>query len=195
MASSPVGVNTGTTTFLPGDSVGTVTYPVTKIDVGSTGNSSAWTGAVTVTSGSLVGTVNQGSIHVTAGTEIVTSGSIAITAGTITTGTVDSISQLPPNVWGTVINTGTSTLGTLYPATSGSTIYITDLTVSMSALGSIAFYSGGTATVIAGTWSFNANGGIVENYRVPIHAVSGSAVLYQQVGNTATSINAQGYIK
>lgn len=117
------------------------------------------------------------------------------TAGTINVGTVDAISQLPPNLWGTTVNSGTNTLQTLKAGIGGSTIYITDLTISMTAGGTVAIYSGGTAAPIAGTWTFNANGGIVQNYRSPIFAATGSAIVYQQVGTSLMSISASGFIK
>lgn len=196
MSAGSILITQGTQTGIPIDTVSGTTYPISKIDVGNLGSSVPWQGSVVVTTGTHnVGTVNTGTINTgTVNTGTINAGTI--NTGTINVGTVDAMSQLPPNVWGTVINVAGTAFGTVKAGIGGSTIYITDLTISMGLVsGTIAFYNGGTANPLAGTWSFNTNGGIVQNYRVPLQLTSGSPVTYQQQGTAAVSINAQGFIK
>lgn len=192
MASSPVGINTGTTTFLPGDSVGTLTYPVTKIDIGAAGASSAWTGNVGVGSG----TITTGSIKVTTGT--VNAGTIntgTINTGTINIGTVDTKTALPLNYWGTTIQSSGTALGTLKALVSGSAIHITDIIISVGSASNVVIGNGSVGIPLLGTLNFNANGGIVSNFQSPLQATSGSPVVYQQTVAGPLSITANGFIK
>lgn len=198
MSLGTFGVTAGTTNGLPVDTVSGTMFPYSKIDVGAVGSSVPWQGSVTVNGGSIVqtvGTVNTGTINtgtINVGTFVANGGTI----GTLGIGTVDAVSALPLNVWGTTINTAASAFGTIKAAVSGSTIYITDLEISMGIVpGTVALYSGGTAFVIAGTWSFNANGGLVTNRKTPIFATSGSAICYQQQGTATLSITASGFVK
>lgn len=175
MAAGTILITQGTQTGIPIDTVGGTTFPISKIDVGNIGSSIPWQGQVTQT----VGTQNVGTMN----------------TGTINTGTVDTVSQTVPNAWATTVNSGTSTFGTLKAGIGGSVISITDLVISMSSAGTVALYNGGTANPVFGTFYFNANGGLINNLRVPVAFTSGSPVTYQQVGNTQTSIFAAGFIK
>jgi hypothetical protein len=176
-------VNQGTQTQLANDVVGTNTYPSSKIDIGAAGVSVPWLGQIT-----------SGTITQLPPVAITTIASLA--AGTITTGTVDSVSQLPLNSFGTSINTAGTAFGTIKAAVAGSSIYITDLTISMSVVsGTIALYNGANSNLLAGSWAFNANGGLVNNYRVPIQGLSGSALCYQQQGTASVGITAQGFVR
>lgn len=163
-------VNQGTQSPIPADLVGTTNYPVMKLDVGNLGSSVPWQGTVTV------GTTPQ-------------------VVGTVNLGTVDAVSALPINAWGTTINTGTSTLGTLKAAVGGSTIYITDLIVSAGTLTTFALHNGGTANPIFGTTSFAQYGGVSSNFRTPLFGSVGSAITYIQSANGTMSITAQGFVK
>lgn len=163
-------VTQGTQNNVAADQVGGASgtyYPYVRIDVGT---------LTALASGT-----------VTAGT---------VNTGTINTGTVDSISQLPPNFFGTVINTGTNLFGTIKAAVTGSVIYVTDLTINMGVVGgTVAIYNGSTGAPLAGTFIFNQNGGLVQNYRVPLQTTSGSALTYQQQGTASLSINVQGFVR
>lgn len=184
MAAGNIAITQGTQTALPIDTVGTVDYPISKIDVGNLGSTVPWQGSVVVTTGTItisggIGTTNVGTIN----------------TGTINVGTVDSVSQMPPNQWGTVINSGTSTVGTLKAGIGGSVIYITDLIISVGTASNVVLGNGTPTVPLAGTMFFNGNGGLVSNFRVPLVASSGSAIVYQQSANTSLSITAQGYVK
>lgn len=167
---SLIGINEGTATFTPSDTVGTVKYPIAKIDVGAAGSTVPWQGTVVLGGGTLsLGTVTFGTNNIN-------------TLGT------------PATTWGTVINTGTSTLGTLKALVAGSAIWITDLTISVGSASNVALYSGGTANVLFGTVNLAQNGGVAENFRIPLMGVSGSAITYTQSANGPMSISAQGYV-
>lgn len=122
----------------------------------------------------------------------------ALSKGTVSTGTVDSISQLPPNSWGTTISTGGtggSNLGTIKAAVAGSQIFVTDLIISAGTVTTLVIGNGGTSTPLVGTLSFATNGGLVSNFRTPLATTAGSALTYQQsVANTLT-ITAYGFVR
>jgi hypothetical protein len=116
--------------------------------------------------------------------------------GTINTGTVDSVSQFPPNYFGTTVSTGTTTLGTIKPAVAGSAIFVTDLIISVGTLASnVVLGMGGTSTPLIGTLSFAANGGMVSNFRTPGSVTSGSALVYQQSAGIPLSITVNGFVR
>lgn len=94
----------------------------------------------------------------------------------------------------TVISSGTSTLGTIKPAVSGSAIYVTDLVISAGTTTNLEIASGGTSTPILGTLHFNTNGGAVMNFVTPIRTASGSALVYKQSVNGALTITCTGYV-
>lgn len=177
MAAGNVLVNQGTQTAIAIDTVGTVSYQVIKLDVGALGASSPFNGTIVVN-------VNSGTIN-------------SIPAiGTVSVGTVDTNSQLPPNAFGTVINVTTNTFGTIKPAVSGSVIYVTDITISSGSASNVAIYSGSTGNPIYGTFQFAPNGGVVANFRTPLFTVSGSALTYQQsTSGGPLSISVQGFVR
>jgi hypothetical protein len=180
-----VNINQGTQTNLATDVIGTVNYGIIKLDRGAAGVSSLFTGTIDAVTALAKGTISAGTIN-----------NGTINTGTVNTGTVDVISQLPPNSFATVINVGTSDFGTIKPAVAGSIIYVTDLTINMAVVaGSVAVYNGSTGAPIAGTWAFNANGGIVQNYRVPLQTTLGSALTYKQAGTASLSINVLGFVR
>ena len=126
-------INQGTTTPMAVNSVGTVNYPVFKLDIGADGATSPFIGVGT-TAVNTPGTITSGSITVIAGT-IGTVGAIAQVhnAGTIAGGTIGEISNGTIRVVaGTVaVNTpGTITSGTVSVNTPGT---ITSGTVAVSA--------------------------------------------------------------
>lgn len=166
-------ITQGTQTNLANDVVGTNVYPYAKIDIGAAGASAPFTGTFKG------GTINAGTVN----------------TGTINTGTVDAISQLPPNSWGTTITSGTSVLGTIKPAVSGSQIFVTDLIISVGTASNVVIGNGGTSTPMIGTLSFALNGGLVCNFRTPLSTSAGSALVYQQSANNTLSITASGFVR
>lgn len=119
-----------------------------------------------------------------------------ISAGTIDKGTVDAISQMPPNYFWNVATTGTTTLGTIKAAVAGSAIFVTDLIVSVGTLATtVVIGMGGTSTPLIGTLSFAANGGMVSNFRVPGSVTSGSALVYQQSVGIPLTVTAGGFVR
>ena len=183
-------VTQGTQSALPVDTIGTVNYPIVKLDVGALGATSAFTGtlgAVTNLAGGTITALAKGTVS--AGTVDV------LKVGTINTGTADTVSQFPPNPWGTTITSGTSLLGTIKPAVAGSAIFVTDLIISAGTITTLVIGMGGTSTPLIGTLSFGQYGGFVSNFRVPGSVTSGSALVYQQSANNTLSITATGFVR
>jgi len=168
-----------------------------------------------------VGSVTGVGTITTIGTQIglgvvtnLTSGSVRITVGTITTGSLTSLAQVynagtiqggtiisdnlqfrHADQYATVVSSGTSTLGTIKAAVSGSAIYITDLIVSAGTTTNVEIASGGTSTPIIGTMHFAANGGLVTNsFKVYPCTASGSALVYKQSVNGPLTISCFGYV-
>lgn len=142
----------------------------------------------------LVGTTNYQKIKLDYGA----AGASALFTGTIlgvNSGTIDSTSQFPPNPWQANISVGTSTLGTIKPAVSGSAIFITDLVISAGTQTNLVIGMGGTSTPLMGTLSFAQYGGLVSNFKVPGSVTSGSALVYQQSANNTLSIYAAGFVR
>lgn len=180
-------LNQGTQSAVPTDLIGTLNYPIVKLDVGALGASSPFTGtlgAVTNFAGGTITSLVKGTIST--GT---------INTGTINTGTVDSVSQFPLNSFGTTVTTGTNTLGTIKPAVSGSAIFVTDILVSAGTTTTLVIGMGGTSTPLIGTISLAANGGFVSNYRVPGSVISGSALVYQQSVGGVLSLSVNGFVR
>jgi hypothetical protein len=120
----------------------------------------------------------------------------ALASGTISAGTVDTVTQLPPGYWGTTVTTGTNTLGTIKPAIgTGTSIYVTDLIISVGSPSTVVVGMGGTSTPLIGTLSFNPNGGLISNFRVPLQVTSGSALVYQQSAGGPMSITCTGFVR
>lgn len=178
-------INQGTQTTVKTDTVGGIEYPVFKLDRGAAGASSLFTGtldAVTSVANMVKGTVTR-----------LEGGTVGVVSA-VTTGTVDTIGLLHADKWGTVITSGTSTLGTIKAAVAGSQIFITDITISVGSPSNVVIASGGTSTPILGTLFLNANGGAVENFRTPIYTVAGSALVYKQSADGPMTITASGYV-
>lgn len=172
------GVNSGTAIGVNASLNGTNYTPYVKLDSGVGTLNVDWGGTIP-----FIGNLNSGTVTVLA-------------KGTVSTGTVDSISQLPPNNWGTTVNTGTNVLGTIKAAVAGSQIFITDLVVSVGSTTNVEIASGGTSTGMIGTLYLNANGGAVLNYRTPIATAVGSALVFKQsAAISPISITAQGFIR
>jgi hypothetical protein len=110
-------------------------------------------------------------------------------------GTIDAISQLPPNYFTVTTTSGTSTLGTIKAAVAGSAIFVTDLIISAGTITTLVIGMGGTSTPLIGTLSFGQYGGLVTNFRTPGSVTSGSALVYQQSANNTLSITATGFVR
>lgn len=175
-------VTQGTQTNLANDPVGTNVYPISKIDIGGAGASSLFTGTL-------------GAITNLAGGTITALAKGTVSAGTINVGTIDTISQLPPNNWGTVVSTGTTALGTIKAAVSGSQIFVTDLIISVGSATTVVIGNGGTSTPLVGTLSLNQYGGIAMPFRIPLATTAGSALTYQQSVGCPMTITAQGFVR
>ena len=170
MADNALIVNVGTTLTMASDDISSVHFPRVKISVGADGAAADWAGTI--------GTVAQ--------------------MGTLISGTVESlnIGRRHTDEFATVVSTGTNTLGTIRAAVSGSAIYVTGLVVSVGSSSNVEIASGGTSTPIAGTFYFNANGGIaLTPIDPPLRTASGSALVYKQsAAISPMSITCVGYI-
>jgi len=172
-----IGIQEGTQTFLKSTTVGTTEVSHVQIEGGTVG----------LVSVLAKGTIAVGTVSMTTGT---------MNGGTLSNlnfGTVDSFYR-HPDEFATVVSTGTSTLGTLKAAVSGSAIYITDLTVSAGTATNFELGNGGTATPILGTLHLDDLGGAVMNFRTPIRTSAGSALVYKQSVDGPLTITAQGYV-
>lgn len=134
------------------------------------------------------------SVNITQGTQTA--------IATDTTGTVeyqsvrvDVAGTLPAGVFGTVVSTGTTTLGTIKAAVSGSVIYVTDIVVSVGSATTLVIGNGGTNLPLLGTLSLGQYGGMVSNFNVPIYTSAGSALVYQQSVGCPLTITCQGYVR
>jgi len=169
----PVTINEGTQTVVNATAVGGTQTQVIRLDTGSGTTAAEFGGTINRVTDLLKGTLTN-----------------------LISGTVDTIGLINANAWGTVVSTGTSTLGTIKPAVSGSVIYLTDITISVGSASNVVIASGGTAFPMLGTLFFNANGGLVGNYRNPLQTVSGSALVFQQsAAISPLTIQANGYVK
>ena len=185
-------INEGTQTGIATDAVGTLNYQIVKLNVGAAGADSLFTNTL-----GTVQNLNKGTITRIEGGTIGALAVGTITAGTLTnlaTGTVSTIGLIHADRWATVVSSGTSTLGTIKAAVSGSAIYITDITISAGTATNVVVASGGTSTPILGTLFFSTNGGMVGNFRNPLNTVSGSALVYKQSVDGALTITASGYV-
>jgi hypothetical protein len=108
-------------------------------------------------------------------------------------GTVDSFYR-HPDAFATVISSGTSVVGTIKAAVSGSAIYVTDLIVSAGTATNVEIGNGGTSLPLVGTLFLNTNGGAVMNFRSPVKTSVGSALVYKQSVNGPVTLTVQGYV-
>lgn len=178
MADNALLINVGTALTMASDDISSVHYPRVKIAVGADGAAADW----------------QGTINTVAS---LTNGTVRISVGTIVAGTVDTlnIGRRHADEFATVVSSGTSVLGTIRAAVSGSAIYVTGLIVSAGSASNVEIASGGTSTPIVGTMFFNANGGVAAMpLDPPVRTASGSALVYKQSANTPLTITAVGYI-
>jgi len=179
MADNSLVVNTGTALTMASDDISSVHYPRVKISVGADGAAADWAGTI-----GTVAVVNS----VAAGTQ-----NTLGTVGVLNFGTVDTFYRHPDR-FATVISSGTSVMGTVKAAVSGSAIYVTDLTISVGSASNVEIGNGGTGLPLVGTLHFAANGGAVFNFVTPISTSSGSALVYKQSANGPLTITAQGYV-
>lgn len=173
-------VNEGTQTIMAADEVSGAKYPRVKVSLGADGAAVDWTG--NIPSGTIT-RVEGGTVG-------------ALASGTITNGTVSTIGIHHPDEFGTVVSTGTNTLGTIRAAVTGSVIYVTGLVISVGSATNVEIASGGTSTPIAGTFFFNANGGaVLMPIDPPLKTASGSALVYKQsAAISPMTITCVGYI-
>ena len=144
--------------------------------------------AGTITGGTLTNLVSGTINALAAGT--ITGG----TLGNLNFGTVDTFYR-HTDEFATVVTSGTSTLGTIRAAVAGSVIYVTGLVISVQAPSNVEIASGGTSTIIAGSFFFAGSGGAaLMPINPPIRTASGSALVYKQSANTGMSITTVGYI-
>lgn len=169
--SNNVTITEGTQSGIATDQVGTVHYQGIKLDMGTAGVSNPFKGTIPEVS--------------------------VLAKGTIGAGTVDAVSQLPPNSWGTTFNTSGSTLGTIKAAVSGSVIYVDWLVISVGSASNVVVGNGAAANPIGGTWYFNANGGLSAGpLNPPIQTSSGSALVIQQsTGTSPMSVTVGGWVR
>lgn len=194
MADNALVVNTGTALTMASDDISSVHYPRVKIAVGADGAAADWQGTI-----NSVAALTSGSVRMTVGT--LTTGSITDLAnlykGTITAGSIDTlnIGRRHADEFATVVSSGTSVMGTIKAAVSGSAIYVTGLIVSVGSASNVEIASGGTSTPVIGSMFFNANGGAVAMpFDPPIRTASGSALVYKQSANGPLTITAVGYV-
>lgn len=178
-------LNAGTLTLLSNLNSGSVVMTVGTLTTGTLQNLVSGTinalASGTVTGGTL-GNLVSGTIN-------------ALASGTITNGTVSTLGLHHADEFATVVSAGTSALGTVKAAVSGSVIYVTGMVISVGSASNVTIASGGTSTPILGTLFFSANGGVAAMpFDPPIRTASGSALVYQQSVNGPISITAVGYV-
>lgn len=148
-------------------------------------------GTSTPIAADLVGSLNYQTVKLDVG---IAGASVPFT-GTLSGGTVDSISQLPPNYFNISASTGTTALGTIKAAVAGSAIFITDLIISTGSATNVVIGMGGTSTPFLGTLSFAQYGGLVSNFRSPGSITLGSALVYQQSVGCSLSVTCIGFVR
>ena len=195
----PLTVTEGTTTDVYSIANAGTEIPIVKLDVGSGTAIADFGGTITAVNNLANGTVRVSVGTIVTGTlQNLVSGTInALAAGTITAGTVESlnIGRRHADEFATVVTSGTSTLGTIRAAVTGSAIYVTGLVVSVQAASNVVIGNGGTSLPIGGTWFFAGSAGIaLTPIDPPLRTTSGSALVYQQSANTGMSITCVGYI-
>ena len=178
MADNALVINTGTTLTMASDDISSVHYPRVKISVGANGVAADWAGTI-----GTVARLEGGTLT-------------ALGAGTITNGTVSTIGLRHPDEFATLVSTGTSTLGTIKAAVSGSSIYVTSIVVSVGSASNVVIGNGGTSLPLLGTLFFNSNGGIaLTPIDPPLRTTAGSALVYQQSAAVSPmTIMVTGYV-
>lgn len=160
-------VNEGTAKNVATDAVGTVNYQVIKVDVGTAGASSPWTGNVVVTSGSI--------------TQIA--------------GTTKLDGRVARNIlsYGTTFGGTAAGYGTLIAAAAigaGTYCWVSDLSIVNSKGGTVTCLVGfGTAlngTSVLAKGDFSAQGGIEKSYSLPVNAGMTNTDLVCYIGAAGT---------
>ena len=193
-------VNEGTQTDVYSVANAGTEIPIVKLDIGGGTAVSDFGGTLPVVT--TVANVTNGTVRVSVGTiatgtlQNLVSGTInALAAGTITNGTVQIIGIRHADEFATVVTSGTSTLGTIRAAVTGSAIYVTGLVISVTAASNVEIASGGTSTLILGSLFFAGSAGaVLMPIDPPLRTASGSALVYKQSANTGLSITAVGYV-
>lgn len=197
MADNALKINTGTALDMASDDIAGVHYPRVKISVGADGAAADWAGTIGTVAVLENGTVRMASGTLTEVVLLTLVGEVETlnTIGTLPIGTVLPIGARHADEFATTVNSGTSTLGTIKAAVSGSAIYVTGLIVSVGSASNVEIASGGTSTPVIGTMFFNANGGVAAMpFDPPIRTASGSALVYKQSANGPLTITAVGYV-
>lgn len=168
--------------------------PIVKLDIGGGSAISDFGGTLPVVT--TIANLTNGTVRISVGT--VTTGTLQnLVSGTINSGTVESlnIGRRHADEFATVVTSGTSTLGTIRAAVTGSVIYVTGLVVSVQAASNVEIGNGGTANLIGGSWFFAGSAGIaLTPIDPPLRTSAGSALVYKQSANTGMSITCLGYI-
>lgn len=194
MADNSLIVNIGTALTMASDDISSVHYPRMKVSLGADGAASDWTGnipsgTITKLEGGTLGVLAAGTITKLEG------GTLGVLAnGTISNGTVSTVGIRHPDTFATVVSTGTTALGTIKAAVSGSAIYITDIVISAGSATTVVIASGGTSTPVIGSLQLNQYGGMVGNFITPLFTANGSALVYQQSVGCPLSITCAGYV-
>ena len=186
-------INQGTQSDILTAQIGGTETQIIRLDVGVGTTRSDFGGSIANVANLAKGTITR----IEGGTiGILTAGTInALASGTITNGTLLTIGLRHADEFATQISSGTSVLGTIRGSVAGSQIFVTGLVISVGSASNIEIGSGGTSTLIAGTFFFNANGGaVLMPINPPLRTASGSALVYKQSANTPLTIMAQGYI-
>ena len=119
------------------------------------------------------------------------------TVGIVTAGTVDTVGLRHADAYGSSVSVASGTGGAdLHGAVAGSSIFVTDLVISVGDTAmQVSLHPGGTAnTATFGPYDFAANGGAVVNFRTPRQVTSGSALVYTTNADGTVTIEIDGYI-
>lgn len=182
-----IAINEGTQTTVLTATAGGTEVQVVRLDVGAGTAASNFGGTITtVDSVTSVANLAKGTVSSVEG------GTVAEVTN-VNFGTVDTFYR-HPDAFATVVSSGTSTLGTIKAAVSGSQIYVTDLVISAGTTTNVEVASGGTSTPIMGTVHLYTNGGLVSNFSTPLETASGSALVYKQSVDGPLTITCQGYV-
>lgn len=164
-----VSINEGTQTTIATDTVGTVNYQVIKLDVGSSGASSPFTGTIAA-----VSSLAAGSVAVTAGT--VTAGTVNLVTRTGNVGTLEAgtITTLPNIPGGTITNLISGTINSATAVLNSGTI-----NVATAVITTLPNTPGGTLGLVSTvtTVSNVTNGSIVVTAgTVAAHAITAATI-------------------
>ena len=187
MAGTIVNINQGTQTGIANDSVGGTMYQTIKLDIGTAGASSLFTGTIpSITSvGSVVGVGGTVQVNLV-GTEpiIVEVGTIAagtINTGTINTGTINLLQA------GTITKLEGGTITNLVSGTINSaTVVLNSGTIDLLKLGTITRVEGGSIVVTAATV------GVLNSGTINLGSIGGLAGSAAAVSGNPLYIAGQG---